>query len=67
MREHIGIPMDRLATMDNQAIVGMLARWYRRQAQRDGFSLTAETARNAAIRAVFGCMPNKPEPQGAKP
>ena len=67
MREHIGIPMDKLATMDSQAIVGMLARWYIRQAQRDGFTITAETARNAAISAVFGCMPDKPQAQGAKP
>ena len=80
MIEHTGVPIDKLATMDAQAIVGMLARWYMRQAQRDGFSLTAETARNAAILAVFGCMPDRPpnpiygkpadidtRPQGVRP
>jgi hypothetical protein len=66
MIEHPGVPVDKLATMDAQAIVGMLMRWYVREAQRQGFTLTAETARNAAISAVFGCMPDKPQPQGAK-
>jgi hypothetical protein len=67
MQEHEAIPIDKLASMDAQAICGMVGRWYMRQAQRDGFSLTAEEARNAAIRAVFGCMPDKPQAQGAKP
>ena len=65
MIDRIGVPIDKLATMDAQAIVGMLMRWYVREAQRQGFTLTAETARNAAISAAFGCMPNKP--QGGKP
>jgi hypothetical protein len=49
--------IDKLASLDAQAIVGMLARWYMRQAQRDGFTLTAIDARNAAISAVFGGQP----------
>ncbi len=63
--ERDAVPLDKLASMDTQAVVGMLARWYIRQALRDGFSITAETAKNAAIRAAFGCMPDKPQPQGA--
>ena len=54
-------PIDKLASLDAQAVVGMLARWYVRQAQRDGFILDHITARNAAIRAVFGGMPDKPQ------
>lgn len=65
MKDVDATPIDRLASMDAQAVVGLVMRWYIRQAQRDGFSLTPETARNAAIRAVFGGMPDKP--QGTKP
>ena len=49
--------VDKIAQLDAQAIVGMLARWYMRQAARDGLTIAAETARNAAISAVFGCQP----------
>jgi hypothetical protein len=49
--------VDKIASLDAQAIVGMLMRWYIRQAARDGFTLPMETARNAAISAVFGGQP----------
>ncbi len=49
--------IDKLAQLDAQALVGMVSRWYMRQAARDGFTLTAIEARNAAISAVFGCQP----------
>jgi len=49
--------IDKLASLDAQAMVGLVARWYMRCAQRDGFNLTAIEARNAAIQAVFGCQP----------
>jgi hypothetical protein len=49
--------LDKMASLDAQAIVGMLARWFMRQAQRDGFALAPIDARNAAIAAVFGCQP----------
>jgi hypothetical protein len=49
--------VDKLASLDAQALVGMVSRWYMRQAARDGFRLTAIEARDAAIAAVFGCQP----------
>ena len=49
--------LDKLASLDAQALVGMVSRWYMRQATRDGFTLTAIEARDAAIAAVFGCQP----------
>ena len=57
------LQVDKLATLDAQAIVGMLMRFYVRQAQRRGWVLDHTTARDAAIASVFGGMPEKPEPQ----
>jgi hypothetical protein len=48
---------DKIAELDAQAIVGMLMRWYLRQAKRNGITLAAIDARDAAIQAVFGCQP----------
>lgn len=57
IREPQAEVFDKIASLDAQAIVGMLSRWYLRQAARDGFTLSAIEARNAAISAVFGCQP----------
>jgi hypothetical protein len=49
--------IDKLTSMDAQAIVGLVARFYIRQAARANRTLTAIEARDAAIAAVFGCQP----------
>jgi hypothetical protein len=58
----IAQPIDKLATLDGPALVTMLARWYLSQAARDGFQLTADNARNAAISAVYGHKPHGDTP-----
>lgn len=64
MRDVDAQPIDKLESLDAQAVVGLVMRWYVRQAQRDGFTLDPITARNAAISAVFGGMPDKPQAHG---
>jgi hypothetical protein len=49
--------IDKLASMDSQAVIGLVARFYIRQAAREGRTVTAIEARDAAIAAVFGCQP----------
>jgi hypothetical protein len=52
-----GVIHDKIASLDAQAIVGMLARYIQRQEERKGRKLDAITARDRAIVAVFAAMP----------
>jgi len=50
--------VDKIASLDAQALVGMVARFFQRQEARRGRKLDAITARDAAIRALFSAWPD---------
>jgi hypothetical protein len=50
---------DKVAQLDLQSVTGMLARHYMRRATREGWTLAANDARNAALGAVIAGMPDR--------
>ena len=57
MRDVDAQPIDKLASLDAQAVVGMMARYAVREHNRRGVPISADEARSRAIVALSDLIP----------